>query len=163
MAWIGDGAHARKLAHQLNVDFPSATLMQNYWLPTIRAEIARQAGNAGNAIEILRASAPYELSSEAPMLPAYVRAAAYLTAQQGGPAATEFQKILQHRGVVGNHLVGALAQLGLARAYADKGDTTSARTALRAFLTLWKDADRNIPIIERARVEFARMEKNRPN
>jgi eukaryotic-like serine/threonine-protein kinase len=163
MVWIGEVAQARKLADGLNADFPSATLVQKYWLPTIRAEMERQAGNSAHAIELLRAAAPYELSFEAPMLPAYVRAAAYLTAQQGGAAATEFQKILQHRGVVGNHLVSALAQLGLARAYADKGDTANARTAFRAFLTLWKDADRNIPILERATVELARMKENRPN
>jgi eukaryotic-like serine/threonine-protein kinase len=159
MACIGDIARAGKLADRLKVDFPSATLIQNYWLPTIRAEMARQAGKAGNAIEILRAAGPYELSSEAPMLPAYVRAAAYLTAHQDDAAATEFQKILQHRGVVGNHVVSALAQLGLARAYAGKGDTARARTAFRRFLTLWNEADRNVPILERARVEFANIKE----
>jgi hypothetical protein len=87
-----------------------------------------------------------------------VHGQAYLAARQGSEAAVEFQKILGHRGVVGNHLNGALARLGLARAFALQGDTAKARAAYQDFLTLWKDADPGIPILIAAKAEYAKLQ-----
>jgi hypothetical protein len=91
------------------------------------------------------------------MYPVYVRADAYLSAQQGA-AAAEFQKILDHRGLLWNCATGALAHLGLARAYAMQGDTANARAAYQDFLTLWKDADPDIPILKEAKAEYAKLQ-----
>jgi hypothetical protein len=91
------------------------------------------------------------------MYPVYVRGEAYLAAHQGSEAAAEFQKILDHRGVVLNESIGALAHLGLARAYAMQGDTTKAKAAYQDFLTLWKDADPEIPIFIAAKSEYAKL------
>jgi len=91
------------------------------------------------------------------MYPVYVRAEAFLAGHQGSEAATEFQKILDHRGIVVNAPIGALAHLGLARAYALSGDTVKAKTAYQDFLTLWKDADPDIPILKQAKVEYAKL------
>jgi eukaryotic-like serine/threonine-protein kinase len=88
------------------------------------------------------------------MLPVYVRATAFLTAKQGRAAAGEFKKILEHRGVVGNSPIGALAHLGLARAFAVAGNVPEARAAYKNFFALWKDADEDIPILREARAEF---------
>ena len=139
----------------MNTDFPSDTLIQNYWLPTIRAEIAIRAADPDHAGKLLRAAGPYELSSESPLLPTYIRAEAFLSARKGKAAAAEFQKILQHRGILGNSGVGALAQLGLARAYAASGDLANARTKYESFLALWKNADQDVPILKRAQAEYA--------
>jgi len=151
LARAGDVSQARKLADQLNADFPLATLIQSYWLPTIRAEIELYGGKAKLAIALLHSTAPYDLG-EPPSItclyPVYVRGEAHLRALQGEAAAGEFQKILQHRGVVQNCPLGALAHLGLARAYALSGDQTKAKIAYQDFLTLWKDADPDIPILK---------------
>jgi Tfp pilus assembly protein PilF len=90
--------------------------------------------------------------------PVFVRGEAYLAAHQGNEAAAEFQKILNHRGVVLNQPIGALAHLGLARAYAMQGNTAKARTAYQDFLTLWKDADPDIPILKQAKAEYAKVQ-----
>jgi hypothetical protein len=87
----------------------------------------------------------------------YVRAEAHLSAEQGAAAAAEFQKILDHRGLVWNCATGALAHLGLARAYAMQGDTAKARAAYQDFLTLWKDADADIPVLVAAKSEYAKL------
>ena len=87
-----------------------------------------------------------------------MRGEAYLAAHQGSEAAAEFQKILDHRGVVSNEPIGALAHLGLARAYVLHGDTTKARAAYQDFLTLWKDADPDIPILKQAKTEYAKLQ-----
>jgi eukaryotic-like serine/threonine-protein kinase len=91
------------------------------------------------------------------MCPVYVRGEAYWAAHQGNDAAKEFQKILDHRGVVVNEPIGVLAHLGLARAYAMQGDTAKARAAYQDFLTLWKDADPDIPILKQAKAEYAKL------
>jgi hypothetical protein len=111
---------------------------------------------------LLRA-APYELGSAAQPLnfalyPVYLRGETYAAAHQGSAAAAEFQKILDHPGVVLNEPIGALAHLGLARAYALSGDTAKARTACQDFLTLWKDADPDIPILKEAKAEYAKLQ-----
>ena len=91
------------------------------------------------------------------LYPVYVRGEAYLAAHQGREAAAEFQKILDHRGIVLNEPIGALAHLQLGRAYAMQGDTAKARAAYQDFLTLWKDADPDIPILLQAKAEFAKL------
>jgi eukaryotic-like serine/threonine-protein kinase len=144
--------------------FPQDTVMQSVWLPTIHAQIETNHKNAGRSIELLQTAAPYELgmlSGSAPnscLYPVYVRADAYLSAQQGAAAAAEFQKILDHRGLLWNCATGVLAHLGLARAYAMQGDTAKTKAAYQDFLTLWKDAEPDIPVLIAARAEYARLQ-----
>ena len=164
LAWAGDSAQARKLADQLNSEFPSDSLVQNYWLPTIRAESALSKGDAMRALELLRAAEPYELSAVAdqyrgggPMLPVLVRARAYLLAKDNQAAIAEFQKMLQHRGLMFNNPEGALGRVGLARAYAFSGNGSMARTTYQEFLGLWKDADPDSPILKEARAQSASL------
>jgi len=111
----------------------------------------------------LEAAAPYELGQPAQlqlgtMYPAYMRGQAQLMAHNGPAAAGEFQKFLDHRGLVTNFPLGALAHLGLARAYALSGDTAKAKAAYQDFLTLWKDADPDIPILKEAKAEYAKLQ-----
>jgi predicted Zn-dependent protease len=136
-----------------------------YWLPTIRAALELHRGDATRAIEFLQAPIPYELGGRpqlpiGTLYPIFVRGQAYLLAGNGGGAAAEFQKILDHRGIVLNFPLGALARLGLARARALQGDVAGARTAYREFLTLWKDADPDIPILQQAKAEYAKLEES---
>ena len=159
----GDAAQATRLAADLAKRFPEDTVVQFNYLPTIHAAIALQAGSASKAIEALVPTAPYELGSTAQSInfvlyPVYLRGEAYVAAQQGSAAAAEFQKILNHPGVVGNEPIGALAHLGLARAYALQGDTVKARSAYQDFLGLWKDADPDIPILIAAKSEYAKLQ-----
>jgi len=133
------------------------------YLPTIRALIALNRNDASKAIEILQAAGSYELGIEGQgglafsLYPVYVRGQANLAAHQGNEAAAEFEKILDHRGIVLNEPIGALAHLGLARAYVLQGDTAKARAAYDDFLTLWKDADADIPILIAAKAEYAKL------
>jgi len=159
----GDVTTAEKLADALNQEFPLDTLMQNYWLPTVRAAIELQRHDSAKAIGILRASVPYELADPPPfsagtMYPVYLRGEAYLGAGNGGLAAAEFQKILDHSGVIVNFPLCALSHLGLGRARARSGDSASARTAYQDFFALWKDADPDIPILKQARAEYANLQ-----
>jgi hypothetical protein len=111
----------------------------------------------------LEAAAPYELGEPPPMTqgtlyPVYLRGEAYLQEHKGSDAAAEFQKMLNHRGILGNFFTGALAHLGLARAYAMTGDTAKSRSAYQDFFTLWKDADPDIPILKEAKAEYAKLQ-----
>ena len=153
------------MAEKLSKDFPLNTVLQSYWLPTIRAAVALTSGKPADAIEQLRACAGYELGSPpnvpvltATLYPVYVRGTAYLALRQGKEAATEFQKFIEHRGLIANYPLGALAHLGLGRAYALQGDTTKARTAYQDFLALWKDADPDLPILKEAEAEYAKLQ-----
>jgi serine/threonine protein kinase/tetratricopeptide (TPR) repeat protein len=164
LAYTGDDKRARALSDDLGKSYPEATIVQFNYLPTLRAKLAGNQGNAPEAIQTLKAAAPYELGLTTSsaygwtgMHPVYVRGEAYLAAHQGNEAALEFKKILDHRGIVGNQPIGALARLGLARAYALQGDTAKARAAYQDFLTLWKDADPDIPVLRAARAEYARL------
>jgi tetratricopeptide (TPR) repeat protein len=163
----GDVATAEKLVDALNQEFPLDTLMQNYWLPTVRAAIALQRHDSAKAIAILRASAPYELADPPPfsvgtMYPAYLLGQAYLSSGNGSGngelAAAEFQKILDHPGVIVNFPLSALSHLGLGRARALSGDAAGARTAYQDFFALWKDADSDIPILKQAKAEYAKLQ-----
>jgi eukaryotic-like serine/threonine-protein kinase len=163
-ALAGDAVHAQSLADDLAKRFPENTVVQSVWLPTIRAQIELSRKNAARSIELLQAAAPYELgmlsgsATNSCLYPVYVRAEAYLSAHQGQLAAAEFQKILDHRGLLWNCATGALAHLGLARACAMQGDTAKARAAYQDFLALWKDADPDVPIVQEAKAEYAKLQ-----
>ncbi len=155
----GDAAQAERLAADLAKRFPEDTIVQSNYLPTIHAATALQGGSASKAIEALAPVAPYELGSVGQALyPVYLRGEADLAAHQGSAAVAEFQKILDHPGVVTNSPIGALAHLGLARAYTLSGDKAKAQTAYQDFLALWKDADPDIPILQQAKAEYAKLQ-----
>jgi hypothetical protein len=150
LAFTGDAGQAQALADDLRKRFPEDSLVKFKYLPTIHSQLAISRNDYSKAIRALQATAPYELGIStggafSPTLyPVYVRARAYLEAHQGSEAAAEFQKI--QRAVVQNEAIGALAHLGLARAYVLQGDTAKARVAYQDFLTLWKDADPTSPL-----------------
>ena len=158
-ARLGDEGQAEKLAAELERQYPVSTMMQNYTLPTIRGLIEIKKGNPQKAIALLEAARPYELAmaSYADLRPAYVRGLAYLQLHDGAKAADEFQKIVDHPGLVVNSIVGSLSFLHLARAEMMAGDRDAARTHYQDFLALWKDADPRIPIYQHAKAEYARL------
>jgi eukaryotic-like serine/threonine-protein kinase len=165
LAYAGDDKRAQTLTDNLGQRFPDDTLVQFNYLPTLRAKLAINRGDASGGVEILRVATPYELGMTTfstygwnSLHPVFVRGEAYLGAHQGKEAAVEFQKILSHRGVVLNQPIGALSHLGLARAYAMQGDTAKARAAYQDFLALWKDADPNIPVLKQAKAEYAKLQ-----
>jgi tetratricopeptide (TPR) repeat protein len=162
LARAGDTAGAEELAAELDKAFPLDTLIQRYWLPTIRAAVALERKDPNRAIELLKVASTIELSSITADLtiflcPVYVRGEAYLVLHDGSRAAAEFQKFIDHRGVVMNFPWGALARLGLARACAIQGNTAKARAAYQDFLTIWKDADPDIPILKEAKAEYTKL------
>ena len=158
-AMAGDSVHAQSVAQALAKRFPLNTQIQSYWLPVIQAQLALSQKNPAHAIDLLQTPAPMELAptfsslNNSCLYPIYIRGEAYLAQKQGSAAAAEFQKILDHRGLVWNCSTGAYAHLGLARAYVLSGDTAKAKSAYNDFLTLWKDADPDIPILRQAKSE----------
>jgi serine/threonine protein kinase len=163
LARAGDSAGAQKMADNVAKEFPLDTGVHNYWLPTIHASLALNRHEPAKAIELLQPAATYELgfislSYMGSLYPVYVRGQAYLLLRQGNEAAAEFQKFLDHRGIVFNFPLGGLAHLGLARAYALSGDTAKAKTAYQDFLALWKDADSDILILKEAKAEYAKLQ-----
>jgi len=163
-AMAGDKTRAESLAQDLGKRFPMDTQMQSLWLPVIQAQLALDREDPALALTIPQAASPMELGlisftiNVSCLYPVYVRGEAYLATGHGSAAAAEFQKILDHSGIVWNCWTGALAHLGLARAKAIQGDTVKARTAYRDFLTLWKDADPDIPILKQAKAEYAKLQ-----
>jgi tetratricopeptide (TPR) repeat protein len=164
LAYAGEDGRAQALTDDLDKKFPEATIVQFNYLPTLRAKLALSKGSASKAIDVLRAAAPYELGVTTSstygwnaLYPIFVRGEAYLSARLASEAAAEFKKILDHRGAVVNEPIGALAHLGLARAYASQGDTTKAHAAYQDFLTLWKEADPDIPVLMAAKAEYAKL------
>jgi eukaryotic-like serine/threonine-protein kinase len=162
LACAGDNGRAQALTDDLGRRFPEDTLVQFIYLPTLRARLAVRRGNASEIIRSLSVATPYELGKPSAnywvaLYPIYVRGETYLAAQQGSEAAAEFQKILDHRGIVLNEPIGALAHLQIGRAYAIQGDIAKAKEAYQDFLTLWKDADLNIPILIVAKAEYAKL------
>jgi len=157
LAISGDVSRAERAADDLEKRFPEQTVIVRNYIPIIRAQIALSRNEPAEAIDLLQATPPYALGYLAPMYSTYVRGEAYLASHQGAKAAAEFQRILDHRGVVVNDPVGALAYLQLGRAYALVGDNSNAKAAYEEFLTLWKDADPDIPILRQARVEYAKL------
>lgn len=157
LAIAGDVARSEVLAGDLARRFPQDTIMQFVYLADIRAQIALSRNDSPRAIEFLQAAEPYELGQQISLFPAYERGEAYLVAGQGRQAAAEFQKILDHPGVVVNSPIGALAHLQMGRAYALQGDTAKSRAAYQDFLALWKDADPDIPVLKQAKAEYAKL------
>jgi len=173
-AMAGDTARAESLAQDLGKRFPLDTQMQSLWLPAIQAQLALDRKNPASALNAPQADSPIELGSIqfvnniSCLYPTYIRGEAYLAAGQGGSAAAEFQRILDHSGIVWNCWTGALARLGVARANALQARTSQgadadaarvrALAAYKDFLTLWKDADPDIPILKQAKAEYAKLE-----
>ncbi len=164
LAFAGDLARSQSVAADLARRFQEDTIVKVSYLPTIRALLELCHNNFSRAIEATRAAAPYELGypsqveySQALYLN-YVRGGAYLRLRRANEAAVEFQKILDHPGIVQNEPIGALAHLQLGHAYAMQGDTAKARAAYQDFLTLWKDADPDIPILKEAKTEYSKLQ-----
>jgi hypothetical protein len=173
-AMSGDAAHAQSISSDLNQRSPLDTQVQSLWIPTIRAQLALNAKNPAQAIQELQVAAPIELgqigfvANISCLYPVYVRGEAYLASGDGGAAAAEFQKILDHNGIVWNCWTGALARLGIARANAleakssQGADADAARgraaASYKEFLTLWKNADPEIPILKEAKAEYAQLQ-----
>jgi serine/threonine protein kinase/predicted Zn-dependent protease len=160
-AYAGEIERARRLADDLGEMYPESTIVQFNYLPTVRAKLAVSRGDASEAIESLRGATPFELGRPsndwAALYPVYVRGEAHLAAHQGSDAATEFQKIVERRGIVLLEPIGVLAHLGLARAFVLQSDAAKARAAYQDFFTLWKDADPDIPILKEAKTEYAKL------
>jgi eukaryotic-like serine/threonine-protein kinase len=173
-AMAGDAARAKSLAQDLGKRFPLDTQMQSLWLPAIQAQLALDKRDPAAAINALQAASPIELGAVpfgnnlSCLYHVYARGEAYLAAGQGREAAAEFQKIIDHSGIVWNCWTGALARLGVARANALQSrnstgaDADAARVralaAYKDFLTLWKDADPDIPILKEAKAEYAKLQ-----
>jgi eukaryotic-like serine/threonine-protein kinase len=158
LARTGDTATAEKLAREIDKEFPQDTFVQRSYLPTIRAAVALDQKDPGRAIELLKTAGAIELGGGAWMYLIHVRGQAYLMLHDGKAAAAEFQKFIDHWGLASNDPLGALARLGLARAYALQGDPAKAKAAYQDFLTLWKDADPDIPIFIAAKAEYAKLQ-----
>jgi tetratricopeptide (TPR) repeat protein len=168
LALSGESSQSQTLADDLSTRFPEDTIVRFTYLPTLRALLALNRRHSANAVELLQTAIPYEggvsieggseyLLGEGVFYPVYARGVAYLAARRGQEAAAEFQKILDHRGIVISDPVGPLAQMQLGRAYALAGDKDKARTAYTDFLTLWKDADPDIPILKEVQREYASL------
>jgi predicted Zn-dependent protease len=164
-ALTGDTGRAAAMASDLEKSFPEDTAVRFNYLPTIRALLALKQGEPYRAIELLQAAIPYELGAPpssylgifGALYPVYVRGEALRAAHRDREASQEFQKILDHRGIVLSDPIGALAHLQLARACALAGDKDKARTAYSDFLALWRDADPNIPVLSQAKAEYAKL------
>jgi hypothetical protein len=156
----GDVAGAQKIADQLKQKFPLDTIVQEYWLPTIRASIALQRNNSQQAINELETALPYELGNEGygVLYPVYIRGLAYLKAKQGTQAAAELNKVLSHRGIARNSPLAALAQLQMARAQVMNGEAMPARKSYQDLFANWKNADPDIPVLVEARAEYAKLQ-----
>jgi eukaryotic-like serine/threonine-protein kinase len=173
-AMAGDKARAESLAQDLGKRFPLDTQMQSLWLPAIQAQLGLGNKNPTTALTALQAASPIEfgsigfLNNASCLYHVYIRGEAYLAAGQGKAAAAEFQKILDHSGIVWNCWTGALARLGVGRANAlqartsQGADAAAARvralSAYQDFLALWKDADPDIPVLNEAKAEYAKLQ-----
>ena len=173
-AMAGDSARAESLSQDLGKRYPLDTQMQSFWLPAIQARVALDKKNPASTLNALQAASPIELgqigfaTNISCLYQVYVRGEAYLAAGQGGAATAEFQKILNHSGIVWNCWTGALARLGVARANALQAKTSQgadadaarvrALAAYKDFLALWKDADPDIPILKEAKAEYAKLQ-----
>jgi serine/threonine protein kinase/tetratricopeptide (TPR) repeat protein len=159
LATLGETAQAQRLADQLNADSPVDTLVQNYWLPTIRAVQALHKGDAKQAIALLEPTRSYELGIQntSVMLPIYVRGLAYAKGGQPQEAAAEFGRMLAHRGLGENHSIQVLALLQLARAKAAAGDEPAARRAYQDLLALWQQADSSLLLLHQAQAEYGKL------
>jgi serine/threonine protein kinase len=166
LAMAGDSSQAQTLANDLERSFPEDTSVKFNYLPTVLAFLALNHGDPAKAIALLQVAVPYELGQPrstqtgffGALYPIYARGQAYVAARQGAEAAREFQKILDHPGIMVGDPIAVLAHLQLGRAYALQGDTTRAKAAYQAFLTLWEDADPDIPVLKQAKAEYAKLQ-----
>jgi len=160
LAETGDLGGAQKLVDALDRDSPLDTVVQNFYLPTIRAAMKLHANDPARAVDILRPTATHELMQADAfnmLWPAYVRRLAYLQMGEGAKAATEFQKLLDHPGAVGRSVTGVLSHLQLARSRSLSGDRAAARRSYEHFLGLWKDADPDVPAYREAKAEHTAL------
>jgi tetratricopeptide (TPR) repeat protein len=166
LALSGDSALSQPVTDDLEQRFPEDTFATFTYVPVLRALSALEHGKPTDSVERLHLALPYELAVNGlnfnhfylgGLHSAYVRGEAFLAAHRYAEAAAEFQKILDHRGIVGADPIGALAHLQLARAFVLSGDTIKAKPAYQNFLTLWKDADPDIPILREAKAEYAKL------
>ena len=165
LALSGDSARSQTLANDLEKRFLEDTSVRFSYLPALRALLELNHGEPSKAVELLQVAVSYELGAPrssihgffGALYPIYVRGESYLAAHQGAEAAAEFQKILDHRGIVVSDPIGALAHLQLGRAFVLSGDKTKAKSAYHDFLALWKDADADIPILKQAKAEYAKL------
>ena len=162
LARAGNDGRALLLADELDNGYPEGSYLRLYLVATARAAVELNQGNPGRALTLLQAAETLEFSgyttmSNATLHPTYVRGEAFLALHRGSEAAAEFQKFLDHKGMVANCPLAALARLGLARALAQQGQTIKARATYEEFLTLWKDADPDVPIYKQAKAEYAKL------
>jgi len=163
LARSGQTAEAGRLADQISAERPEDTLVQHYFVPTIRAAIKLQQHDPAAAIDLLRDTAKYDLAFTASfdsVYPAYIRGLAYVGLGDGQSAAAQFQKLIDNPGFTVRHVIGPLARLQLGRAQKLMGDNASARESYEEFLTLWKDADPDVPIYRQAKAEYAQLKKS---
>jgi len=170
LAIAGDTARAEAIADDLNKRFPEDTSVRFNYVPMLRALAALRSHEPAHAIELLRPAATYEFAQPGisffgaggvafgAMYPTYVRGLAYLALRKDAEAAAEFQKILDHRGVVLEDPIGALARLQLARAWTMTGDRAKAKAMYEEVLRVWKDADPAVPVISEAHAEYVRLQ-----
>ena len=162
MARTGDIPKAKGLADDLEKNYATNALLKLYWLSSIRAAIELNGSNPSQAVVDLEAAAPYDMGQGQMFInylyPAYVRGQAQLQAHNGAAAAAEFQKMLDHPGMVVNFVTAALAHLQIGRAYAMSGDTGKAKAAYQDFFKIWKDADSDIPILKQAKAEYGKLQ-----
>jgi eukaryotic-like serine/threonine-protein kinase len=167
LALAGDSTRSEALSKDLEERFGEDTAVRVSYIPVIRAQLAVDRGEPAKAVNLLQTAAPYELGAPrvsvhaifGALYPIYVRGEAYLALHRGPEAAAEFQKIIDHRGVVAVDPVAALAYLQLGRALIMKGDPLNAKAAYAAFLTLWKNADSDIPVLIQAKAEYAKLQR----
>jgi eukaryotic-like serine/threonine-protein kinase len=165
LARSGDVTRAQNMADELSHSAPANTLLNCYWLPTIRATVELNRHHPGGAVQLLQAASPCEFGEPNPQVqiggslyPLYVRGQGSLENGDGPQAVAEFQKMVERRGVVQNFVLGALVHFQLGRAYVATGDATKARAEYQEFLTLWKDADPDLPVLKQAKTEYAKLQ-----
>jgi tetratricopeptide (TPR) repeat protein len=162
LARAGDVSRAEALYKEMEKTYPTNTLMKVYWLPSLKAAIEINNNRPSRALLDLEPTATYELGLADGYInylyPAYLRGQAYLLTHNGRAAAIEFQKLLDHQGIVQNFVTGSLAHLQIGHAYALSSDTSRAKSAYQTFLSLWKDADPDVPILKQAKAEFAKLQ-----
>jgi eukaryotic-like serine/threonine-protein kinase len=160
LALVGDARRTEAIAAEWTKDSPVDEMVNLYGMATVRAAIQLSQNNPAKAVRDLEVTSRYDLAQTVapPLLPVYVRGQAFLALHQGREAAAEFQKFMDYPGAVGNNPIGAVARVGLARAYAMQGDTAKARAAYEEFFSLWKDADPDIPILKQAKAEYSKLQ-----
>jgi eukaryotic-like serine/threonine-protein kinase len=160
LALAGEASEANRIREDLTKRAPEDTWVQSESLPMIRASIFLADKKPSQAVEALLPAAHYELGGwqGLAMTVVYLRALAYLQLKQGSQATVEFQKIVDHPGLVGNSPIASLARLGLARSYSLAGDSAKSRAAYQDFLSAWKDADPDVPILQQAKAEYAKLQ-----